>query len=123
MIFGEFLPPGQARVTAIISNVAGEEAEISAVIDTGFMGALLLPRSLAQHLDLPQIDQEMLKMADGSLVRFAVHEAVITWQEEERIVAAHVSDGDILIGIELLLGNVGTIEFFDGGAVTIKAAD
>ncbi len=123
MILGEFLPPGQARVTATVGNAEGDEAEISAVIDTGFMGALLLPDSLARHLNLPQIDQEVLKMADGSLVRFAVHEAVITWQEEEQTVAAHVADGDILIGIELLRGNVGNIEFFDGGTVTLEAAE
>lgn len=122
MTFGEFLPPGQARVTATVGNAEGDEVETSAVIDTGFMGDLLLPRSLAQHLNLPQTDQEVLQMADGSLVRFAVHEAVIAWQGEERTVAAHVADGEILIGIELLRGNVGNIEFFDGGAVTIEAA-
>ncbi len=122
MIFGEFLPPGQARVTAVVSNAEGDEAEVSAVIDTGFLGALLLPYSLARHLNLPQIDQEVLQMADGSLVRFAVHEAVIAWQGEDQTVAAHVADGDILIGVELLRGNVSNIEFFDGGTVTMEAA-
>lgn len=123
MIFGEFLPPGQARVLATIRNAEGEEAEINAIVDTGFMGSLLLPRTLANDLNLPQIDQEVLALAEGSLIRFAVHEVVIDWQDEERIVAAHVADGDILIGIELLRGNVGTIQFFDGGEVIIETAD
>ena len=97
--------------------------EINVIIDTGFMGALLLPRSLASYLKLPQIDQEVLKMADGSLVRLAVHEVIIAWHEEQRTVAAHISDGDILIGIELLRGNISTIEFLDGGSITIEAAE
>ncbi|MDQ2798639.1 MAG: clan AA aspartic protease [Armatimonadota bacterium] len=123
MIFGEFTAFGQARIAAAIGSADGEKVEVSAVIDTGFMGALMLPRSLAAQLALPQIEQEILVMADGSFVRFAVHEAVISWQEEERTVAAHVSDGDALIGVELLRGSIGTIEFLDGGTVTLEAAE
>lgn len=123
MIFGEFIAPGQARVSVVVSNGEGDSIEASAVVDTGFMGALLLTRSLASRLNLPQIEQEELMLADGSIVRFAVHEAVVTWQDEERAVAAHVSDGDVLVGIELLLGNVGLIQFQEGGEVTIEAIE
>ncbi len=67
MIFGEFLPPGQARVTVVVSNAEGDEVEIDAIVDTGYMGALFLPNSLAEHLNLPQIDQEVLKLANGKI--------------------------------------------------------
>jgi clan AA aspartic protease len=123
MIYGEFTAAGQARVAVTISGGPGAEEEVSAAINTGFMGALLLPRSLALRLKLPRIEHEEMMLADGSHVTFAVHEAVISWQEGERPAAVHVADGDALIGVELLRGSITTIEFLDGGAVTIEAAE
>ena len=123
MILGEFTSSGQAVITVTFQTADREEAEVPAVIDTGFMGSLLLPRSLANRLQLPQIDQEELRLADGSIVRFAVHEAVISWQQEERIVAAHVADGEVLVGVELLRGNVATIEFLESGLVTLETVE
>lgn len=122
MIFGEFTSSNQAQITLTIGNGTDNSVDVEAIIDTGFMGALLLPRSLVSRLQLPQINQEELRLANGSISRFSVHEVVVLWHEEERIVQAHAADGDILVGIELLRGSIGTFEFIDGGTVTIEAA-
>jgi len=120
MVYGEFTAFGQAQVTLTLRSDTGEESDITAVVDTGYMGFLMLPRSLAARLGLPQIEEEILVMANGSYARFPVHEAVILWQGEERVVAAHVSEGEALIGVDLLRDNVATLEFCDGGSVTIE---
>ncbi len=123
MVFGEFTAAGQVQVTITVGNGLDDPIDVAAIVDTGFMGALLLPRSLVTRLQLPQVNQEELRLANGSIVRFSVHEVVVLWQEEERVVQAHAADGDVLVGIELLRGNVGTFEFIDGGTVTIEAAE
>ena len=122
MIYGKFTPPGQLQLTLTVGNGTDAFVEVEAIVDTGFMGALLLPRSLVSRLQLPQVNQEELRLANGSIVWFGVHEVVVVWHEEERVVQAHATEGDVLVGIELLRGSIGTFEFIDGGTVTIEAA-
>ena len=123
MVYGEFTSASQVQVTLAVSNGADDPVEVDAVIDTGFMGALLLPRSLVSRLRLPQVNQEKLRLANGDIAWFSVHEVVVQWHEEERIVQAHAADGDVLVGIELLRGSIGTFEFVEGGLVTLELSE
>ena len=123
MIYGEFTEAGQVRVMLTLSGSSGKAVEVAAIVDTGFMGALLLPRSLVSRLQAPQVNQEELRLANGSVIWFSVHEVAVTWHEEERTVYAHASNGDVLVGIELLRGSIGTFEFIAGGTVTLEAAE
>lgn len=50
----------------------------------------------------------------------AVHEVIVAWNEEERAVSAYVGEGDILIGMALLRGCIGSFDFFPGCISTIE---
>lgn len=117
---GEYQESDQILVTLTIGNEEGDEQEVDAVIDTGFGGYLMLTPEIVQSLTLPQTDVGTAVLADGSIVRLAAHEVIITWNEEELAVSAYVGDGDVLIGMALLRGSVGSFDFFPGCLSTIE---
>nr|CAA9211982.1 hypothetical protein AVDCRST_MAG63-20 [uncultured Armatimonadetes bacterium] len=123
MIVGEFTNGDRAVIPIALLADDGQETEIEAAIDTGFMGALLLPQSMIRRSRLPHLDDELVLLADGTLTRLALHEVTVVWGGERRTVAAHAADSTPLVGIEMLRGSVGTFEFFEGGSVTIEVAE
>ena len=114
---GQFLPSREFVVGILVSNEEGEQVSLSAVVDTGFSGYLTLPFSVIQRLNLPQTDIEEASIADGTVIRFGVYQAIVEWDEEERTVAALATEGDTLIGISLMMKSIGTSEFDEGGSV------
>jgi clan AA aspartic protease len=60
-----------------ISGPQGREQEIEAIVDTGFTGALLLPPTVVNRLDLPFRRRGRALLADGSEVLFDVYEATV----------------------------------------------
>ena len=117
---GEYQESDQILVALTIRNEEGDEQEVDAVIDTGFGGYLMLTPEIVQSLTLPQTDVGTAVLAEGSVVRLAVHEVVVTWNEEERAVPAYIGEGDVLIGMALLRGSVGAFDFFPGCLSTIE---
>lgn len=122
MIVGQFTESNEAILVLTVSNPAGQQAQVRAVIDTGFTEFLVLPQRIVSQLSLPQVDVEELSLADGSIARFSVHEASVLWDGEPRAVPAYAADGGALVGVGLLRGSVATFEFVDGGMVTIEPA-
>lgn len=106
-----------------VRNEDGEEAEIEGAIDTGFLGALLLPSRVVRRLNLPLVGREVVMLADGSLSELPLRRVTVLWEEEERRVTTDAADTIALVGVELLLDSIGRIEFFQGGEVTIEARD
>lgn len=123
MIAGRFSDGERIIVDLTITGFNDEQMEIEAVVDTGYVGALLLPASVVMHLNLSRIDEEVVMLADGSRTRLPLYEVTIHWEEKEQTVSAHMADGNALIGMELLQGSTGYFEFFDGGTVTIEPGD
>lgn len=117
---GEYQENDQLIVTLTIGNEEGDEREVDAIVDTGFGGSLMLTPEVVEALALPQTDVGTAVLADGSIVRLAVHEVIVVWNEEERAVSAYVGEGDILIGMALLRGTIGTFDFFPGCISTIE---
>ena len=62
----------------------GRQWEVEAVIDTGFTGFLSAPSALATELGLPFLTNESAFLADGSLVRFSVHDATALWDGQAK---------------------------------------
>ena len=117
---GEYQESDQILVALTIANEDGDEQEIEAVVDTGFGGSLMLTPEVVQELALPQTDVGTAVLADGSIVRLAVHEVIVLWNDEERAVSAYVGEGDLLIGMALLRGSIGSFDFFPGCLSTIE---
>lgn len=121
MMVGRLTDENEFLFPLVLRNAAGDEIEVQAVLDTGFTGNLVLPGRVIRQLGLPQEDFEEVSLGDGSLTQFSVHEVMVVWDGEERVVTALGTDGDVLIGVQLLRGSVTLLEAVDGGDITIEA--
>ena len=80
----------------------GERASRKSILDTGFNGELMVPRSLAADLGWPQIGVVDYQAA-SSVVTAALVEGRISWFGASRRVSAMTTTADIiLVGMELL---------------------
>lgn len=122
MIGGQFLQSRELVVDLSLLDEERQEIEVRVVVDTGFSGHLLLPFSVVERLRLPQTDWEEASLADGRVLRFGVYEVTVIWDDAERTVPAFAAESGALLGIGMLLGSIGTFEFFEGGTLSIEAA-
>ncbi len=121
MILGAVNDAYEAVISLTVQGPSGQSREVEAVIDTGFTGFLSLPSALATELGLPSLTYESAFLADGSLVRFSVHDATALWDGRPRRVYAHLSDATPLIGMRMLDDHDLSIQVRDGGRVVIQA--
>jgi clan AA aspartic protease len=121
MIIGRFVENERVVIPFIIFDGNGEEYEIEATIDTGFIGEVFLPYAMVQQLQLPKSSEQLVRLADGTRTRLPLYSGVIRWGEEEREVEVLASNRDYpLVGMELLRGGIAHFELFDGGDITIE---
>ena len=121
MILGTVNDAYEAAISLAVQGPTGQSREVEAVIDTGFTGFLSLPSALATELGLPFLTSESAFLADGSLVRFSVHDATVLWDGQPRRIYAHLSDTTPLIGMRMLDNYDLSIQVRDGGRVVIQA--
>ncbi len=93
----------------------------SAIIDTGFSGALLLTPDAIAALQLVPTGAGEAMLADGELVTLPIYEAVVIWNGSPRIVAVISADGTPLLGMQLLRGFRLLMDVLPHGTVEIKA--
>ncbi|MGF1602111.1 MAG: clan AA aspartic protease [Thermosynechococcaceae cyanobacterium] len=91
------------------------------MIDTGFTGYLSLPPEAVSLMGLPFVHDLSASLADNSEVLLPVHEAVIIWGREERVVPTIVTGRRPLLGTALLDGQELIIRFTESGLVRIEA--
>ena len=120
MILGAVNDAYEAVISLTVQGPSGQSREVEAVIDTGFTGFLSLPSALATDLGLPFLTYESTFLADGSLVRFSVHDATALWDGRPRRVYTHLSDVTPLIGMRMLDDHDLSIQVRDGGRVVIQ---
>lgn len=85
-------------------------AEHTFVIDTGFDGALIMPRPIVESLGLAIHAVEDLKLAQGK-AQVESTLAKILWLGEERDAQVLITEDESLIGTELLRGTRLTIDY------------
>ena len=82
------------------------------VVDTGFDGALILPRSVVDQLKLPIVARLIFELVGGALMSADVALGEIQWLGERRIVEVIVTEGDdALIGTEVFEGATLLIDY------------
>jgi clan AA aspartic protease len=85
---------------------------IECVIDTGFNGTLVLPRRLADQLNLDVLGRASFETVGGSLVAADLVEVRITWLSSlVDVEAIVVNSEDALIGTALLDGTSLAIDY------------
>jgi clan AA aspartic protease len=110
----------EAIISLRIRSPRGSGREIDTVLDTGFTGYLSLPRAQVVALSLPFFFSDDITLADGSLVTVDVHEAVVEWDGQERVVPVHCLEGTPLLGMSLLWDHLLALQAVDGGSVSIS---
>jgi len=112
-----------ARLEAVlrlrVRGPAGAEAEIDAVVDTGYTGSLTLPASVVASLGLARRSGGRAVLADGSSRRFDTFAAEVGWGGSWRGVVASALGDEPLVGMGLLAGHELRVEVVAGGAVSV----
>jgi clan AA aspartic protease len=112
---------GRAIVTVSIraSDIAAAH-DLSAWIDTGFNGELVLSQEQIDDLELRPSGTLKAVLADGSEVVLQRYTCLIEWFEEDRELEVIANDGEHpLLGVGLLVGYDLHISYRTG-AVTIE---
>jgi clan AA aspartic protease len=121
MITGIVTSNREAIIRVLVRGAHGQEAQVEAVIDTGFTGFLTLPAQLIASLALSFAGTTRAALADGSEVAMDVFEASVLWDNLERDVVVLAAEGVALVGMALLSGYRVTLEVEGGGSVRIEA--
>ena len=84
-------------------SITGQK--LSLVVDTGFNGALCLPKYLIQELDLQHMGTYEIELADGSVVLSQIYSGEIIWFRKKKEIIAHATESKVgLVGTQLLHG-------------------
>lgn len=97
----------------------GTEAELDAVIDTGYSGLLTLPAAVAAALGLERGMGGRATLADGSVRRFDTFAAELEWGGGWRNVVVSALGDEVLVGMKLLAGYQLRVEIVPAGAVEV----
>jgi clan AA aspartic protease len=109
---------GTLRIT--VRGLHGERRRVSAVIDTGYNGALTLPPAVIEELGLPWCDIGSVTLGDGSTCQCDIYAGVVIWDRKPVGVFIEECDTTPLVGMELLEGFKLTMDVERRGQVTIK---
>jgi clan AA aspartic protease len=108
------LEPGKVNSyrEALVQVRFREGAEIECVVDTGFNGALMLPRGLVSQIPIPIVGELTFGMVGGATMSAEIGLTHIRWFDEVREVEVIVSEGDdALVGTELLTATTLVINY------------
>jgi clan AA aspartic protease len=79
---------------------------IECLVDTGFSGALMLPRSVVRELAMPVVAKEVFATVGQRLFTANVCLTEVQWLGRPRMIRVIVSDGfDAIIGTEMFDGH------------------
>ena len=102
------------QVWVTVPLIAGAEVEV--LVDTGFEGALILPKSLIYELGLTIIGHEDYEMVGKAVARSLVAWAQIEWLGKVQTVEVLAAE-DYLLGTDLLADARLTIDYVAGSFV------
>lgn len=119
MIRGAVLPNRQAVVTVELLASDGQFQPFEFVLDTGFDGDLSLPSRTLRGLAAAPEGEYPTELADGSRIMSYAWTASALWDGQTRPILIVESDGEQLLGMNLLWQNLITLEAKAFGQVTI----
>lgn len=87
-------------------------ATIECLLDTGFDGALVLPRSFVEANAIQIVGDETFTVAEGNVFTADIGLADVDWLGDNFSIRVLVSEvGDTLIGVEMLIDSVLEIDY------------
>jgi clan AA aspartic protease len=121
MISGSINSALEGVVRLTVRGPHGQRRRISAVIDTGYNGALTLPSDVIMELGLPWVDTVSVVLGDGSTSDFETFAGFIVWDRRPIRILVDEADTTPLVGMELLHGFKLMMNVERRGEVTIKS--
>ena len=110
-----------AHLEAVIEIRFVEGETFECVVDTGFDGALILPASVAQSLNLPTVARLAFELVGGARMTADVALGEIEWLGQRHTVEVILSESDdALIGTEMLDGATLYIDYADRSVTITK---
>ena len=111
----------EATLRVLVVGPDGRSQEVTAVIDTGYNGAITLPLSVVSALSLPRGAAREVTLGDTSRKTFDYYTAEIVWDGRPRKARVLCIDGDPLIGTALLRNYKLNADFVVNGPVVLTA--
>ena len=108
-----------AIVRLRVRGPGGVEAEVDAIVDTGFTSYLKLPALTVTALGLARESGGKAVLGDGSASRFDICPAEVEWGGTSRSLLVSVLGNETLMGMRLLEGHKLVIDVVSGGLVEI----
>jgi clan AA aspartic protease len=120
MITGTINSASEAMLRLTVRGPNGQRRRISAVIDTGYNGALTLPSAVIADLELPWMKSDTAVLADGSTIVFEIYVGIVVWDRRPIRILVDEADTTPLVGMALLHGFELNMKVQRRGQVTIK---
>jgi len=111
----------QATLELVLRSPAGDEVQITAIVDTGFTSELALPEALTRQFGLSRRGTQRALVADGRVVRLKTFNATVLWDGGSRPVRVLAASGPPLVGMAFLRGYELLMRIVEGGEVTLSA--
>ena len=109
-------PVWKPRVVIPIANGIDDNRSVRFAVDTGFTGWLTLPEEVIRELDLERQGTRRYILADGSESETALYLAFFALTP----IVVHQIDDEPLLGAAMMNGCRLTVDFWEGGQVTIE---
>ena len=110
-----------ARREAIVEIRFADGQTFECVLDTGFDGALILPSSIVESLNLPIVARLVFELVGGAQMAASVALGEIEWLGEQRTVEVILSESnDALIGTEMFAGAKLVIDYANRAVSIVK---
>ncbi|OUC13994.1 MAG: clan AA aspartic protease [Alkalinema sp. CACIAM 70d] len=119
MIFGTVNGNREALVQIVLLGTEKQLRNLTAVIDTGFTGDLMIPEQVVMELGWAYRGVQEAVLGDGSFCDFEVYAGTLIWDGQIRSVEVNACTSGILVGMGLLEGWKLEVEGRAGGSVRI----
>ena len=119
MIRGVVNARHEAVVRLRVRGRGGVEADVDAIVDSGFTSSLTLPAATVAALGLVRQSGGTAALADGSLRKFDLCSAEVEWGGIWRAVLVYELGNEPLVGMRLLAGHKLVVEVVPKGLVEI----
>lgn len=119
MISGTVWPNRRAIVSVELLAADGQFQPFDFALDTGFDGALSLPAQTLHGLAVAAESEHIFELADGSRITAYTWAATALWDGTPRAILIVESEGEQLLGMDLLWQSRITLEARAYGPVEI----
>jgi clan AA aspartic protease len=112
-VTGEVDSLGRALVSLCVRREQhAEEHDLTAWVDTGFTGELVVPRQLIAKFDFAPSTSVTAELADGKQVLTDAFFCIVEWFGEQKVVEVIESKGGFpLLGVGLLAGRRLSVDY------------